>query len=158
MSVRRRWSLTLGTAAALIVTAAAAAPARADHQASVAPDGSWCFLGAWTSSVAMHLYTEDQEDIRLRIRTDRSARYECTFRGVPAFLAAADPRNVWETDWWLPTRTTVSRGVNCWRPGEEESGDNTARGSKIVVRPDGTVKLVCRTDGNYDGPAGVRPL
>lgn len=146
MSARRR-ILTAGVTAALLTTVAA--PAQADHEASVRPDGSGCSLGAWGSPVAMHLFTDDSDDIRLRIRKDRSARFECTFRGVPKFLAADDPRNVWEADWRLPRRTTVTRSVECWRPGEEATDNNTAEGSKVVVRPNGTVTLVCYTDGNY---------
>lgn len=148
MSVHRLRLLSVGVATTVIVSIAA--PAQADHAAEIPLDGSWCFLGAWTSPVAMHLYTENKKDIKLRIRKDGSARYVCTFRGVPKFLAADDPRNVWESDWRLPERRTVSRDVYCWRPGEEASGgDATEPRSKIEVRPNGIVKLTCITNGNY---------
>lgn len=154
MFLSRRRILTAGAVAGLLTVGVA--PAQADHEASIRPDGSVCSLGAYGSPVAMHLITDDADDIRLRVRRDRSARYECTFRGVPKFLAADDPRNAWGEDWRLPRRTTVTRHAECWRPGEEATDNNTARGSRIIVRPNGTVTVICHTDGNYyPDPADV---
>ena len=125
-----------------------AAPAHADHNASVAPDGSWCYLGPYTSPVPMHLYTTDPERIDLRISKDGSARFVCTF-DVPEFIAGDDPRNVNEQDWYLPEKPLVDKSVDCWRPGEEATDNNTAKGSRIRLSPKGTLTLTCVTDGNY---------
>ena len=126
-----------------------ATPAYADHNASVAPDGSWCYIGPYTSPVPIGLYTENRKKIKLKVYKDGSARYECTFK-VPRFIPAAE--GVYETDWYRLKKRAVTNNVYCWRPGEEESDNNTGRVRRFVLRPDGRATLTCETDANYYPP------
>jgi hypothetical protein len=114
-----------------------ASPAQADHVADlVGVDRSICRVGGIASGIGFNLRTTDFERV---IRNGLTMSYDCRFANVPRYVSFEE--STVGQEWSLPTETTTSETMGCWRPEFEGREEGVGR---FTLYPNATARVVCR--------------